>query len=131
MADLINLLQTITLLAGLLVSVVVLFMIVYFLGKLTTAFETLLKAIERIGQQPAIVPVRPTREPEDEVDEPVPAPPENHDVEPQQYHCDTCKAKLPLIPKHSVIKDTITLLVFKCRRCGKETEVDPAKGQPK
>jgi DNA-directed RNA polymerase subunit RPC12/RpoP len=131
MADLINLLQTITLLAGLCLSVTVLFMIVYFLGKLASAFETLLKAIEKIGKEHAIVPVRPTKEPEDEIDEPEPAPPANQAVEPQQYHCETCNAKLPLMPKHSVIKDTITLLVFKCRRCGKETEVDPAKGQPK
>lgn len=127
MADLINMLQTITLLAGLLLSVSVLFMIVYFIAKLATAFETMLKAIERIGQKIAIVPV-----PEPvQVEEEAPAPPENRDDEPQQYHCTTCNAKLPLTPKHSVIKDEITLLVFKCRRCGKETEVDPAKGQPK
>jgi hypothetical protein len=131
MTDLINLLQTLALVLTLILVIFVLGWIVYAFRKFVVLFNRLIEEIERPrcscacrtdkATAPAIVP----------------APPQNQSVEEEaevpdeQYHCGTCDAKLPKIPKHSVIKDEISILVFKCRRCGKETEVDPAKGQPK
>jgi DNA-directed RNA polymerase subunit RPC12/RpoP len=128
MNDLINLLQTITLLVGLLLSITVLFLIVYTLGKFTTALQKLLKAIDQIGQPVVQVHTSTIAS--------APEPPPNRDIQedapPQmkRYPCGTCNAKLPEEPKHSVIKDDVSLLVFKCRRCGKETEINPEKWVP-
>jgi DNA-directed RNA polymerase subunit RPC12/RpoP len=128
MTDLINLLQTLALVLTLLLVIFILLWIVYAFRKFVVLFNKMIEEIEKSLVRPQKMPVS---EPEPVEEEEPPAPPENVSDEPKQYHCETCNAKLPLIPKHSVIKDTITLLVFKCRRCGKETEVDPAKGQPK
>lgn len=38
-----------------------------------------------------------------------------------------CKARLPEIPLSSRVTAEGTLLTYRCGRCGKETEVDPAK----
>lgn len=128
MNDLINLLQTLTLLVGLLCSIMVLLLIVYNLGRFATAFEKLIQAIDRIGEATGCCETPKAVGP--------PEPPPNQDIQEnaapkiKRYPCHRCDAKLPEEPINGVIKDGVSILVFKCRRCGKETEIDPEKSVP-
>lgn len=43
--------------------------------------------------------------------------------------CHRCQAKLPELPKDSRIEGEATILIFKCGRCGKDTEVMAGTGE--
>jgi ribosomal protein L40E len=128
MSDLINILQTLALVMTLLVVLFVLCWIVYAFRKFVTLFNKLIEEMERprIHVQTTVSAAQPgapvpTPEVLEEVDE---------TAEIKRYPCHRCNARLPETPTHSVVKDEIAFLVYKCRRCGKETEVDPAKTLP-
>jgi DNA-directed RNA polymerase subunit RPC12/RpoP len=127
MNDLINLLQTLALVLTLILVIFVLGWIVYAFRKFVVLFNRLVEELEKphvcvphtatVSTAPASIPVVAS---EDAVVAP----------EVNRYACHRCKAKLPEAPTHSIVKDEIAFLVYKCRRCGKETEVDPAKTPP-
>lgn len=126
MNDLINLLQTLALVLTLILVIFVLGWTVYAFRKFVVLFNKLVEELDRPQVQVHTNTVATT----------APEPPPNRDIredEPPQvelkrYPCHRCKAKLPDVPALSVIKEGVTFLVFKCRRCGKETEVDPTTG---
>jgi hypothetical protein len=127
MNDLINLLQTLALVMTLILVIFVLGWTVYAFRKFVVLFNKLIEEIERPHKCLA------NDTPKATAPEPLPEPPPNQSVqedEIKRYPCHRCKAKLPEAPTHSVIKDEVSVLVYKCRRCGKETEVDPATAEP-
>lgn len=134
MNDLVNALQTLALVLTLGLTLLTLVFVVYALAKLAGAFQELLKAIKQphIHVHTATVTSSPGKQHVMEAD----AEPDTQEDVPEdkippalerRYKCHRCNAKLPAEPTHSVIKETINYLVFKCRRCGKETEIDPEK----
>jgi hypothetical protein len=131
MNDLINLLQTLALVLTLILVIFVLGWIVYAFRKFVVLFNRLIEEME--GPR-CCCASQPDKATEKAI---VPEPPPNRDIqedaspEIKRYPCHRCNAKLPEEPTHSVIKDEISILVFKCRRCGKETEINPTKDQPK
>jgi hypothetical protein len=128
MNDLVNLLQTLVLVLTLILVVFVLGWTVYAFRKFVILFNHLIDEIEK----PRVcvhTEATATASPESRaVVAPVDA--QEEPVELKRYPCHRCKAKLPEEPTHSVVKDEVNILVFKCRRCGKETEVDPLKTEP-
>jgi DNA-directed RNA polymerase subunit RPC12/RpoP len=125
MNDLINLLQTLALVLTLILVIFVLGWTVYAFRKFVVLFNKLVDELERPQVQVHTSTIA-TAPPEPPVTREIDAdtPPEI-----KRYKCHRCDAKLPETPTHSIVKDEVTLLVFKCRRCGKETEVNP--DQPK
>jgi hypothetical protein len=126
MNDLINLLQTLALVLTLILVIFVLGWIVYAFRQFVVLFNKLIQELERpqVHVHTATANTSPPSTPV-EVKEDAVAP-----LEIKRYACHVCRARLPEQPINGIIKDEISFLVYKCRRCGKETEVDPSKATP-
>lgn len=126
MNDLINLLQTLALVLTLILVIFVLGWIVYAFRKFVVLFNKLIEEMDQPKVQVHSATVTSAPEPPQNriIREDVPA-------EIKRYPCHRCNAKLPEQPTHSVVKDETTLLVFKCKRCGKETEINPEVSESK
>jgi hypothetical protein len=126
MNDLVNMLQTLALVLTVLLEITMLLWIVYAFRKLIVVFNKLMEEMERPHVHVQTTTVAATT--------PAESPPTILPEEPAapvvRYPCHRCKCKLPPLPLHSLIKDGVTILVFKCGRCGKETEIDPEKSEP-
>lgn len=123
MKEVIDSLQTLVLCLTLLLTVFTLGWVVYAFRRVVILFNGLIEEFEkpRVYAQTATT----TAAVESEVRQAEAQAPEA--VPPiKRYPCHRCKAKLPEVPTHSRIEGETTFLVFKCKRCGKETEVDPA-----
>ena len=136
MSDTVNALQTLALVLTCLVMLAILLWIVYFFPRMVRVFNAMLENLEnpKVNVQTSTIstPMQITKDATVPVPEPQPTQTVQEDAAPEikRYPCHRCSAKLPETPTHSIVKDGITLLVFKCRRCSKETEVDPEKTAP-
>jgi hypothetical protein len=127
MKETLDTLQTLVLLMTLLLQTIMVLGIVY-------ALRLILQALKDLAVSNAQV----TRRVLSAIDErPVPEP----SIDPAPAHaeasaqpaiprakCHRCQAKLPEVPKDSRIDGEATILVFKCGRCGKDTDVDATTG---
>lgn len=129
MNDLVNPLQTLALVAVLVLTFAGLGWIVYAFTRFAAAFNKMIQTMEKTAEHTVTISTG--------QEEQAPEPPPNRDiredvpVELKRYQCHRCHAKLPESPTHSIIKEAVTFLVFKCRRCGKETEVNPEASESK
>jgi hypothetical protein len=131
MKETLDTLQTLVLLMTLLLQTIMVLGIVYsfrlilqvlreFASGNADAIRSLLKTIEApLGESKGSF-IAPTN--------PLPPPPPPSDPAIPRAKCHRCQAKLPEVPKDSRIDGEATILIFKCGRCGKDTDVDANTG---
>lgn len=128
MKETLETLQTLVLLMTLLLQVIMVLGIVYafslilrvlreFSAGNAESVRSLLNAIKEPPAKPVVEEHVETPAP----DHPAPTIP--------RAKCHRCSAKLPELPKDSRIEGEATILIFKCGRCGKDTEVHAGSGQ--
>lgn len=128
MKETLETLQTLVLLMTLLLQIIMVLGIVYafrlilqvlreFSAGNIESIRGLLKTIDKAAKEEPLMGAHTKAQPSEATEPQIP-----------RAKCHRCSAKLPEQPKDSRIEGEATILVFKCGRCGKDTEVDAASG---